>query len=109
MEVAPIPAGGLLDRAGLLVGNRAAAADSVELIEKLILLHRARRRVDQAVRVALLGARGSRHGDDQRERHGTDDETDAADQHRHDVFLLSWPPSSATPRTADEPISWHSP
>src|SRR5262245_29579720 len=79
MEVAPIPARGLLDRAGLLVGNRAAAADSVELVEKLILLHRARSRVDRAVRVALLGARGSRHGDDQRERHRTDDETDAAD------------------------------
>src|SRR5262249_11329910 len=79
VEVAPVTAGGLLDRAGLLVGDRAAAADSVELVEKLILLHRARRRVDRAVRVALLSARGGRDSDDQRERHGSDDETDAAD------------------------------
>ena len=79
VEVAPIPAGGLLDHIGSGIGNGSAPLDPLEFLEQLFLLHRARRRIDRIVGVALLGARRSRNGDDQRERHRAKDETDAAD------------------------------
>jgi hypothetical protein len=78
VELTPVAAGRLLDRAGFLVGDGAAAANSVEFVEKLILFHRARHRIDRAVGIALLRTRGSCNGDDQRERQGTDDETGRA-------------------------------
>src|SRR5438046_10570922 len=45
MELTPVAAGRLLDRAGFLVRNAAAAANSVELVEELILFDRVRRRI----------------------------------------------------------------
>ena len=83
MEVTPVAAGWLLDRAGLLVGDRATAGNAVELVEKLVLSHRARRRVDRAIGITLLRGHGSRDGDDERERHRTDDETEASTEFRH--------------------------
>ena len=79
VEVAPIPAGGLLDHIGLGIGNRSAPLDPLELLEQLFLLHRARRRIDRIVGVTLLGAHGRGNSDDQRKRHRAKDETDAAD------------------------------
>ncbi len=46
VEVPPLAAGGLNDRAGLLVGDRAATRDPVELLKQLPLCHRTRSRVD---------------------------------------------------------------
>ena len=71
-------AGGLLDGAGLLVGQRAAAGNPAELVKKLIFLHRARRRIDGVVRVALLGARRNHTGDDECERHEREEIAQAA-------------------------------
>jgi hypothetical protein len=88
VEVAPVAAGGLLDGAGLLVRQRAATGNPVELVEELIFLHRARGRIDGVVGIALLGAHGRRAGDDERERHRADDQTHARQKRRHDSFLL---------------------
>jgi hypothetical protein len=68
VELTPVAAGRLLDRAGFLVGKRAAAANSVEFLEELILLDRARRWIDRAVGIALLSSDGTCNGDDQCER-----------------------------------------
>jgi len=46
VECAPVTAGRLLDRAGLLIRDRATAGNPIELLEELILLHRACGRVD---------------------------------------------------------------
>src|SRR5262249_41624402 len=105
VEVAPIPAGGLLDHIGPGIGNRSAPLDSSEFLEELFLLHRAGRRVDRAVGVALLSAGGSRNGDDQRERHRTDDETDAADSHGVSSLLAVILRSLCTPASHDAIVS----
>ena len=69
--MAPIAAGGLLDRAGLLIGKRAAAGDAVELLEELLFLHDARLRIDRVGCWALDGL----HADEQRKkRQRSDDE-----------------------------------
>ena len=53
MEAAPVAAGRLLERAGLLVGQRAAAGDPIHLLEQLLFPHRACGRIDGAV--GILG------------------------------------------------------
>src|SRR5262249_28339200 len=83
MKVTPVAARGLLDRAGFLVRNRAAAGNPVELAQKLILLDRARRRIDRAVGIALLRTRWNRDGDDQRECDRAEDETQTSSKFRH--------------------------
>ena len=83
MELTPVAAGRLLDRAGFLVRNAAAAANSVELVEELILFDRVRRRIDRAVGIALLGGRGGCDADDQRQHRRRDDQTETSRNVRH--------------------------
>ena len=80
MEIAPIAAGRLLNRAGLLIGDGAAAGDPVEFPEELLLLHSACLRIDRG---RLLGAAGL-HADEQREeRKRSNDNAEFGDKRRH--------------------------
>ena len=83
VELTPVATGRLLDRARFLVGKRAAAANSVEFLEELILFDRARRWIDRAVGIALLSTDGACNGDDQRERDCAEDETQTSSKFRH--------------------------
>src|SRR6478609_7747588 len=83
MKVTPIAAGGLLDGAGLLVGNGAASGNPAELVEQLTFVHRARGGIDRVVGIALLGVHGRRAGENERERKCADDETEARQVRRH--------------------------
>src|SRR5262249_4672825 len=109
MEVTPIAAGRLLDRASLLVGDGATAGNAVELVEELVFSDRARRRVDRAVGIALLRAGRSRNGDDQRERHRANDETQTSGKFRHLCTSLHWAakpsPAPTTRWSRDKPSS----
>jgi hypothetical protein len=82
VEMAPVAAGGLLDRARLLIRQRAAAGDAVELLEELVLLHGARLRIDGG---GLLGARGLRADGQREERQRPDKSAESCDEHRHAV------------------------
>ena len=77
LKRAPVAAGGLLEEAGLLVGQRAAAVDLAHLLEQLVLLHGARGRIDQR---RLLRGRRHRDGDHRQQRERADDEPDAREE-----------------------------
>ena len=82
MEIAPIAAGRLLNRAGLLIGDGAAAGDPVEFLEELFLLHGACLGIDPG---RLLGADGL-HADEQSEkRKRSNDNAEFGDKRRHGI------------------------
>ena len=85
VEFAPIAAGRMLEHIGLGVGDRPAALDHLELVEQLLLFHRAAVRIDRG---RLLGRRRGRHCDDKRECEHASDEADPRKKRRHGISPL---------------------
>src|SRR4029078_80312 len=75
MKVTPIAAGGLLDGAGLLVGDGTAPGNPTELVKQLTFVNRARGGIDRVVGVALLRVHRRCADENERERKCADDET----------------------------------
>ena len=81
-ELLPVAALRLLDVVGLGVRDGAAAADDLHLLEELVLLHRARGRIDLRWLLRQRGHRGVNH---EHQRQRADDETSACKTFRHET------------------------
>src|SRR3954470_5703530 len=97
MEVAPVAPSRLLDGAGLLIRNGAAAFDPLELLQKLLLVDGTRGRIDRG---RLLGRdRNGQHGEPyqrQRPQHGAN----ACNKRRHVVPPGFFQGAAGRPRAA---------
>src|SRR5215468_2362308 len=66
MEMPPVTSGRLLDVVRLDVRNATAAADDAHLLQQLLFLHRARRRIYRSVDTALRDRRRRQRDADQK-------------------------------------------
>jgi hypothetical protein len=80
VEKAPIAAGRLLNRAGLLIGDGTAAGDPVEFAQELLLLHGVRLRIDLG---RLLSVAGLRADEQRKKRKRSNDSAEFGDERRH--------------------------